>query len=132
MYSMISRKTFWIMVLGIAAGTAIYLFEVKQERLASIQSYFPQPRIGDIYKMQRETREDAVGVFYLKIKDIGSESIYFYGSKLMMGAMHDGFLKQFDTSEIVEYTKKELAAIKQGQWNNAAKMKLQLLEIERK
>ncbi len=129
---MINRRTFWLMVLAIAGATAIYLYEVKRERLASIQNYFPQPRMGDIYKMQRESRDDAVGVFYLKIKDIGSESIYFYQSKLIMGAMHDGFLKQFDTSEVQVFTKKELSEIRLGQWDNAAKNHLKILEIERK
>lgn len=129
---MINRRALWLMVLAIVGATAIYLYEVKQERQTSIQAYFPQPRIGDIYKIQSETRDNGAGVFYLKIKDIGSESIYFYSSKLRTIAIDDALLKQFDTSEVEVYTKKELAEIKQGQWNNAAKMQLRLLEIERK
>jgi hypothetical protein len=129
---MISRKTVLLLFLFICGFTAIYLYYVKQERQASIIRYFPHPQIGDVYKMQKETKEDGVIVFYLKIKDIGNESIYFYGSKLLMGAIHDSFLKQFDTSEVKVYTKKELGEIREGQWMIPAKDNTKLLEIERK
>lgn len=129
---MISRKTFFILLLSIGAFTAIYLYYVKKERLASISNYFPHPQTGDVYKMQKETRNDGIVVFYLKIKDIGDESIYFYTSKLMMGAIQDSFLKQFDTGEVSVFTKKELAEIEQGKWDIPSKDNTRILEIERK
>ncbi|HTL09849.1 MAG TPA: hypothetical protein VL307_16360 [Chitinophagaceae bacterium] len=129
---MITAKRFWSVFIVVAAFTGAYLFYVKKDREASIRQYITQPQIGDIYKMRRETRQDGVMVFYLKIKDIGQESIYFYPSRLINGALHDSFLKQFDTTETEVFTKKELAAIAAGQWNNAAKDKTVLVEIERK
>ena len=129
---MISRKRFWILCLSIGIFTAAYLFYVKKEREASVRSYFPQPQIGDIYKMRKDSREDGPVVFYLKIKDISHESIYFYPSRLVNGALHDSFLKQFDTTETEVYTRKDLAAIASGQWKNAAKDHTELVEIERK
>jgi hypothetical protein len=128
---MISRKTLFILILSIGAFTAIYLYYIKQQRAASIISYFPDPKLGDIYKMQKET-DEGVTVFYLKIKDIGAESIYFYPGRLMAGAIHDNFLKHFDSTGTTVFTKKELADIKDGKWKVPAKDDTQLLEIERK
>lgn len=128
---MISRKTFFILILSIGGFTAIYLYYVKKQRAASIVSYFPDPKLGDIYKMQKET-DEGVTVFYLKIKDIGAESIYFYPGRLVAGAIHDSFLKHFDSAETIVFTKKELTEIKDGKWKVRAKDDTQLLEIERK
>jgi hypothetical protein len=129
---MISRKTFFILLISICGFTAIYLYYVKKERQASIVNYFSNPKIDDIYKMRKETRDDGVTIFYLKIKDIGTESIYFYHSRLIAGAMHDSFLKHFDTTEVDVFTKKELAEIRDGKWMVPVKENTQLLEIERK
>ena len=128
---MISRKTVWTVILSVCAFTAAYLFYVKKEREASIKNYFPHPLVGDIYKLKKDTR-DGVTVFYLKIKDIGEESIYFYPSRLLASAMHDSFLKHFDTTETTVYTKKELAEIAAGKWKTASKDDTELIEIERK
>jgi hypothetical protein len=129
---MLSRKTIWTVILSVCAFTAAYLYYVKKEREASIKNYFPSPRIGDIYKLKKDTREDGVTVFYLKIKDIGEQSIYFYPSRLVAGALHDSFLKHFDTTETEVYTKKELAEIVAGKWMTPSKDETQLVEIERK
>lgn len=119
--------------MSIVGFIVVYLYFVNKERAATISLYFPKPAIGDIYKMQMETRDDGVVVYYLKIKDIGKESIYFYGSKLMMGAMHDSFLKQFDTSDVQVIPIKDLQEIAQGKWKeDAGKDHKQILEIERK
>ncbi len=128
---MISRKTFFILILSIGTFTAIYLYYVKKERAASIDSYFPDPQTGDIYKMQKET-SDGVIIYYLKIKDIGHQSIYFYPGLLTAGAIHDSFLKHFDSSETVVIARKELTEIRNGKWKITAKDQTQLLEIERK
>jgi len=129
---MISRKRIWAIILLVCAFTAGYLYYVKKEREASIKNYFPHPQIGDIYKMQKDTREEGVVVFYLKIKDIGEQSIYFYPSRLVAGALHDSFLKDFDTTETEVYTKAELAEIVAGKWMLPSKNRMQLIEIERK
>jgi len=129
---MITGKKLLMLFLSIGGFTAIYLYYVKKERQASVVNYFPNPKIDDIYKMQKETHEDGISVFYLKIKDIGAESIYFYPSRLTAGAMHDSFLKHFDTAEVEVFTKKELSEIKEGKWMIPAKDYTKLLEIERK
>ena len=121
-----SGKKYLILFLSISAFTAIYLYYVKQQRQASIASYFPQPRINDVYKMQDDYTDKGREVFYLKIKDIGKESIYFYPSYGASTAIHDGFLNHFDTSAVKVFTKRELQEIKEG------KGSIQLLEIVRK
>lgn len=129
---MISRKTLWTVILSVGVFTAGYLYYVKKDRENSITNYFQQPRPGDIYKMKKDTREDGLVVFYLKIKDIGEQSIYFYPSRLVGGALHDNFLKHFDTTGTTVYSKKELAEIAAGKWKNATNDFTELVEIERK
>ncbi len=129
---MITRKTLWTVVLSVCAFTALYLFYVKQERDASVKKYLLQPQLGDVYKMKARTSADGAIVFYLQVKDIGRESIYFYRSRMTGGAAYDVLLKRFDTTETAVYTRKELAEIAAGQWNTVAKDNTQLIEIERK
>jgi hypothetical protein len=129
---MIDRKNLLILFLSVCAFTALYLLYVKQDRQHSITKYISDPKIGDIYKMRKETSEDGVFVFYLKIKDIGEQSIYFYPGKMQSGAIIDVFLNHYDTSNTTVYSKKELAKIVAGKWMIADKDKTQLLEIERK
>jgi hypothetical protein len=122
------------MLVCIAGFTAMYLYDVKKERKNSIARYSGNPKLGDIYKMQEETREDGAVVYYLKIKDIGAESIYFYPSRMRAGVIDDILLKSYDTSSYSTrvYSKKELSEIVAGKWMIPDKNKLQLLEIERK
>ena len=125
---MISRKTLGIVALSVCALSASSLYYTKKDREASVKKYFNSPQVGDIYKMKRDTREDGVSVFYLKIKDIGQESIYFYRSRMTAGALNDTFLKQFDTTETVVLSKAELAEIAAAKPGETT----QLVEIERK
>jgi hypothetical protein len=129
---MVNRKNLLILFICICGFTAVYLYYVKKERLASIAQYFPHPQPGDIYKMQEDTREQGVIVFYLKIQSIDEQHIYFYRSRLVMGAIHDSLLRHFDTSYAQTYTKNDLADIVAGKWMIQDKDKTQLLEIERK
>ena len=68
----------------------------------------------------------------MKIKDIGSESIYFFPGISKSNAMTDVLLSHFDTSETEVITKKELLAIKEGTWDNSYYEHTTILEIERK
>jgi hypothetical protein len=129
--SMISRKRLLTIVVSVCVGTAIYLYYVKKEREASIAHYFPHPQTGDIYKMRSDIWNEGVKIFYLKIKDIDAENIYFYPSRLVAGAMHDSFLKHFDTTQTKTFSKNELAEIVAGKWMIRDKDMTQLLEIER-
>lgn len=128
---MITRKTLLLTILSVCAFTAIYLIYVNFERKESIKKYFSQPQIGDIYKMKIHTKEGRE-VFYLKIKDIGEQSIYFYPGRMGSNAAYDVLLARFDTTETSVYSKKELAAIVAGEWNTVQKDHTQLIEIERK
>ncbi|MEP6750013.1 MAG: hypothetical protein ABJB86_19900 [Bacteroidota bacterium] len=129
---MISRKRLLIVFLSVCGFTIVYLYYVKQARQASIAKYFSHPQLGDIYKMRKDTRAEGVTMFYLRIKDIGEQSIYFYPSRMQTGAVSDVFLNHFDTTGTEVYTKKELAEIVAGKWMVQSKNKTELLEIERK
>ncbi len=126
-----SRKRIWTVIVAVIVFTAVYTLFVKKEREAGIKKYLPQPQLGDIYKMQKDTRE-GVAVFYLKVKDIGTQSIYFYPSLSSSGAANDIYLKNFDTTETAVYSRKELVAIAAGEWNVPDRDRMQLIEIERK
>lgn len=125
-------KKYLILFLVIGAGTAAYLYYVQQYRTASIASYFGVPKIGDTYKMEKRFGRDGKATFYLKIKDIGAESIYFYQSKMTGNGLNDVLLGHYDTTEVKVYTKKELWEIKEGRWNNDFKDYTILKEISRK
>lgn len=127
-----NKRTIWTTVLVVVAFTAFYVFYVQQERKESIRKFSSNPRIGDIYKMRMKDWEKGDIVFYLKVNDIDSGRIYFYRSKLILGGLHDSFLKQFDKSQTQIYTKNELAEIVAGEWKNAARQYTELVEIERK
>ena len=128
---MISRKSFWILFLSVCGFTAVYLYYVKKDRENSIAHYFPLPQLGDIYKMQHDTR-NGISVYYLKIKDIGQQSIYFYPGRMASTILQDNLMKHFDSTETMVYSKKELEEIVAGKWKNAGKDYTELIEIERK
>jgi hypothetical protein len=125
-------KKYFLLFLVIGAATAAYLYYVQQYRHASLVSYFGQPKIGDIYKMEKKFGRDGKATFYLKIKDIGAESIYFYQSKMTGNGMNDVLLGHYDTTEVEVYSKKEMQDIKEGRWNNDFKDYTTLKEITRK
>jgi len=127
-----SRRTIWTTILVVVAFTAFYVYYVQQERKESIRKFSSNPRIGDIYKMRMKDWGKGDIVFYLKVNDIDSGRIYFYRSKLILGGLHDSFLKQFDKSQTQVFTKNELAEIIAGEWKNAARQYMELVEIERK
>ena len=126
-----TRKRLWMVILSVIVFTVVYTFYVKKEREAGIKKYLPQPHVGDIYKMQKDTRE-GVAVFYLKVKDIGAQSIYFYPGLSSSGAANDIFLKNFDTTETEVYSRKELLAMAAGEWDLPGMDGTKLIEIERK
>lgn len=121
-----NKKALLILVLSIIGFLAIYLYYVKKDRQESIVKYFPDPHINDIYKVQRNSRAEGRTVTYLKIKDIGKGSLYFYPGYSSSNGINDGFLNHFDTSDVVVYTKKELLEMKEG------KSDAEILEIVRK
>jgi hypothetical protein len=126
-----SRKRIWTVVLSVIVFSAAYLFYVKKEREMAIKKYLPQPQLGDIYKMQKATR-GGVTVFYLKVKDIGTQSIYFYPGLSSATTANDIFLKNFDTTETEVFSRKELMAIAAGEWDVPDRDRTKLIEIERK
>jgi hypothetical protein len=129
---MIPRKTALILLLSVGAFIAIYLFFVKKDRQASIARYLPQPLPGDIYKMERKTPRQGLTAFYLQVNEVSSEAVYFFPSLMSAWAPNDIFLKHFDSTETVRYSRKELEQIKNGQWDNDEHDNTVLLEISRK
>jgi len=128
----LTKKTIWTIVLSVCTFTATYLYYIKIERARSIKKYFAQPQPGDVYIIRKETAEEGVYVYYLKISGIDEQSINFYRSRLTMSAPYDVLLEQFDKTRTESYTKAELSAIIAGKWMNAYKENTQVLEIERK
>jgi len=126
------RKNFLILVLCIGAFIAAYLFYVKKERQASVARYLPQPLPGDIYKMERKTHAEGRTAYYLQVKEVSAQGVYFYPSQMTAWAPTDIFLKHFDSTEVIRYSKKELEQIKDGQWDNDDHDYTTLLEISRK
>jgi hypothetical protein len=120
-----TKRTLLLLVIGIGGFLVIYLYYVKQERMASIARYFPDPQINDVYKMERHSREEGREVYYLKLKDIGKESLYFYPSRMSSTGIHDGFLNHFDTLNVVVYSRKEMEEIHGGNTG------IEILEIKR-
>lgn len=129
---MIPRKNLLILFLSISALVAVYLFYVKKERQASVARYLPQPRPGDIYKMERKTGRQGLIAFYLQVQDVTPEAVYFHPSLMAAWAPNDIFLKHFDSTETVRYSRKDLEQIKNGQWDNDGHDNTVLLEITRK
>ena len=130
---MVQGKTWLILIACIIGFTAIYLFYVKKEREASIARYLPQPQAGDVYKMEHRTHEDGHTTFYMQVKAVSAEGVYFYrGRMIAWGGANDMLLNHFDSSEAVRYSKTELQQIKQGKWDDDDHDYTTLLEITRK
>jgi hypothetical protein len=127
-----TRKQYLFLFLAIGAATAAYLYYVQQYRKKSITDYFDRPQTGDVYKMEKKFGTAGINTFYLKIKDVGAESIYFYQSRMTGNGMNDVLLNNYDTLEVEVYSKKELREIKDGKWNTDFKDYTRLLEISRK
>jgi len=127
MFKRVNRKTFLILLLCITGFTAVYLYYVKKQRQEAIASYLPRPLVGDIYKM-----EAANAVFYLQVKEVKADAVYFYRSRLDAWAASDILLNQFDSSTVVPYGKKDLEEIKNGRWDDEPHDHTSLIDISRK
>src|SRR5882672_4652374 len=114
---MLPGKKMLIIALSVIAFTVVYLYYVKQGRNQSISLYLPQPQAGDVYKMESNTSEGQIS-FYLKVKEVAAEGVYFYLSRATSNVATDIFLNHFDSTETIRYGKKELLLLKDGQWNN--------------
>ncbi|HSC40057.1 MAG TPA: hypothetical protein VLD19_19370 [Chitinophagaceae bacterium] len=128
---MLPGKKMLLILLSVIAFTVIYLYYVKQDRNKSISLYLSQPQAGDVYKMESNTSEGEIS-FYLKVKEVAAEGVYFYRSGATSNTANDIFLNHFDSTETIRYGKKELLQLKDGQWNNVDHNYTTLLEISRK
>lgn len=129
---MAKRQLYLFIFLGIAGILATYLTYVSGVKKQSVQLYVMDPKLGDVYKMRQDDREQGVVVRYYKIKDIGKEAVYFNPESDHSSGLHDNFRKHFDTSETVVFSRRELIEIRDGLWNTNRKNHTTLLEIERK
>ena len=120
-----------VIALCVIGFTVAYLYYVKQERNKSISLYLSQPQAGDVYKMESNTSESQLS-FYLKVKEVSAEGVYFYRSRVNSNVADDIFLNHYDSTETIRYPKKELLQLKDGQWNNVDHDYTSLLEISRK
>src|SRR5882724_5224688 len=100
MFNRINRKTFFILLVSIVGFTVAYLHYVKKQRLQNIAQYLPTPQAGDVYKVETEN-----SVIYWQVKETAAEGVFFYRSKLSALAASDIFLKQFDSSDVIRFSK---------------------------
>lgn len=128
---MMKGRTLLFLLLGIGGFLAFYISYVKKERKESVQRYVVNPKIGDVYKMQFENDEGSA-VTYYKINDIGKEAIYFYPGYNSSDRINDSFLRHFDTTQTVVFSRKDILEIRDGLWKSYRKNYTELLEIERK
>lgn len=127
-----TRKTLLPLVVGIVLFLTIYLYYIKIERSKSIERYFDDPRIGDIYKMRKDDADGVNWLFYLKVVSRHDDGLTFIPSKLKSDASADHLLKQYDNDAQMVYTYKELHEIRTGKWNNYQHENTTLVEIIRK
>jgi len=122
-----------ILFLIIAAATAAYLLYLKEARKQSIDDYFNQPIIGDIYKMEQDDEEtNDRWITYYKAVDITPEGIIFVKSRLKSSMSSDIVLRHFQDGEQQFFTHRELKAIRAGEWQTVSKKNTTLIEIIRK
>lgn len=126
------RKTLLYLFIGISAFVAIYLYYVDIDRKKSIERYFSQPQVGDVYKIKRNREDGKSWLSYLKLVEISGDRLVFNPSKMMADASADYILNHYDTHAPVIYSANELVDIKTGKWNNYQKDNTTLIEIVRK
>ena len=126
------RKTLLYLFIGISVSLAGYLYYVDADRKNSIEKYFPHPEVGDIYKIKSDNDEGNSWLSYYKLVEISGERLVFIPSKLMSDASVDYLLNHYDNQAPIIYTVQELAAIKNGKWNNFQKNNTALVEIVRR
>ena len=127
-----TRKTFILLLTSISIFVAAYLYYVKIDRQQSIEKYFDDPRVGDIYKMKVDDDEGNPWVRYLKLVIREDNKLIFTQSKLQADASADYLLRHFDENSTITYSLQELSEIRNGRWNNNLKNNVVLLEIVRK
>lgn len=127
-----NRKTFLTLFVSIVVFVAAYLYYVKIDRQQSIEKYFDDPRIGDIYKIQTDDDEGKTWMHYLKLIIRDDNRLIFNTSKMQADASVDYLLKSFDENSTIIYTLQELHDIRNGLWNNNKKNHTVLIEIMRK
>ena len=128
---MLPGKKMLVIALSVIAFTVVYLYYVKQERNKSISLYLSQPQAGDVYKMRVQVSGGEF-VYYMKVKDVIGESVFFYPGRATSNAANDIFLNHYDSTETIRYGKKDLLGLKDDQWNNVDHKYMTLLEISRK
>ena len=125
-------RTLLYLFIGISAFTALYLYYVKQDRKKSIEKYFAQPKVGDVYKIEADDDEGDKMLRYYEIKSIENGFIVFAPSNWTGASGVDYLMSHYDYDNTVIFSKEDLKAIRDGKWNNAQKSNTTLLEIKRK
>jgi hypothetical protein len=125
------RRKFLLLFVGISVFVAGYLYYVKQERLRSIEEYFDQPKVGDIYKIEKDY-DDGRFVEYWKVTQTDERGLVFAASKIKSWGSVDYLQKHFDEMLPFSLTHEELKAIKEGKWDNYLHDNTRLIEIMRK
>ncbi len=126
------RKTLLYLFLGISAFTAAYLHYVHLDRKQSIERYFNDPKVGDVYKIKKNDSEGDHGLVYYKLAEISPNNLVFYPGKMSTGSSIDYLQNHYETNYPVIFSRKDLTNIKEGKWNNFLKDNTVLVEIVRR
>jgi hypothetical protein len=129
---LLTRKTYLVLIVSIVAFTALYLYYIKIERQQSIEKYFDNPKVGDIYKLQEYDDSGDKRVYYLKLVKVDEKGLVFSPGKWEASSSNDYLLKHFDDLQPRGYTYEELKDIRNGKWATYQHNNTTLIEIVRK
>lgn len=126
------RKTLLYLFVGICAFVAAYLYYVDVDRKKSIEKYFTQPAVNDVYKLKSDNEAGSSWLVYYKVVDILGDRLVFYRSKMAADASVDIILNHYDTKSPITFYRKVLQEIRDGKWNNYLRDNMVLVEIIRR
>lgn len=126
------RKTLLYLFVGICAFVAAYLYYVDVDRKKSIEKYFTQPAVNDVYKLKSDNEAGSSWLVYYKVVDILGDRLVFYRSKMAADASVDIILNHYDTKSPITFYRKDLQEIRDGKWNNYLRDNMVLVEIIRR
>jgi hypothetical protein len=125
-------KKLLLLFIGIILFVAAYLYYIKIDRERSIERYFDEPRIGDVYKIKKDDEDGSSWLHYFKLVRIEGDNLIFNPSKMKANSSTDYLLHHFDNNSTVIYSKQDLLASRKGLWKNYKKYNTELVEIMRK
>ncbi|WP_207493569.1 hypothetical protein [Aridibaculum aurantiacum] len=117
--------------IGISLFVAGYLYYVHHDRQQSIAKFFDNPKVGDIYKIEKEDDEGKY-THYWKVMETHEKGLVFVPSKFKAWGSIDYLQRSFDEMLPFSYTHEQLKALRDGKLNSWEHDNLKLIDIVRK